>query len=271
MGVAEEFKQNGYVEIYDEHYDQDKFNLLYQHFDDLIELLQTSSALRQKLNYAKERFVRSKNSSYYSTDFFGLYDESKVKDRAQVAFYYATHFHDFICDNYPGLSQIPQLIQFFDSCRAIQKSYGQLFTAKAIELGLDNIFASQYSAPPILFKVVKYLPAHIATKPHYDGTAFSLFLDSTDHQALLLSPYKSAYTVNDFASPIRKYSQNSILLIPGTLLTEFCIYPTPHIVVSHGQVRHATIAFAMRPNYCQPKNTLALLPDFKSIEYFFAN
>jgi hypothetical protein len=93
-------------------------------------------------------------------------------------------------------------------------------------------------------------------------------LDSTDNQSLLLAPYKSSLTVNDFASPLRKFSrqnhENSILLIPGTLLTEFSIYPTPHIVAQSGKTRYATIAFAMRPNYKPQKNELFPLPSFNN-------
>jgi len=265
--LVEQFKQSGYVEICDENHGTATFNSLYAYFDAFIELLQINPVWAQKLYTAKERFIRSKDRSYYSTDFFGLYDESKREGRNQISFYYSTHFHEFIRSRYPELVKVPEIIRFFEACLEIQKSYGKLFNEAATELGLETIFSSKYGEPPILFKVVKYLPAYVAAKPHYDGTAFSLFLDSTENQSLLLSPYKSSFIVDDFSSPLREFSrqhnQNSILLIPGALLTEFSIYPTPHIVIESSKTRYATIAFAMRPNYVPQKTEHSPLPNFK--------
>ena len=265
--LAEQFRQAGYVEICDKQHGTATFDSLYAYFDELIEFLQTNPVWAQKLYAAKERFIRSKNRTYYSTDFFGFYDESKRKERSQISFYYSTHFHEFICSRFPEFNQVPEIIHFFEACHKIQKSYENLFDEAAAELGIEKIFHSKYGHPPILFKVIKYLPSYIATRPHYDGTAFSLFLDSTDNQSLLLSSYKSSFTADDFSSPLRKFSrlhnQNSILLIPGVLLTEFSINPTPHIVTQSGKIRYATIAFAMRPNYIPQKIECSSLPNFK--------
>jgi hypothetical protein len=262
--LAEQFKQTGYLEIFDKEHGAATFDSLYACFDELIEFLQTNPVWAQKLYSAKERFIRSKDRNYYSTDFFGFYDESKREGRGQISFYYSIHFHEFMCSHYPEFNQIPQIIHFFQACLEIQKPYGNLFDQASAELGLETIFSCK--GPPILFKVIKYFPSYRATRPHYDGTAFSLFLDSTDNQSLLLSPYKSSFTVDDFYSPLRKfsreYNQNSILLIPGVLLTEFSIYPTPHIAAQSGKIRYATIAFAMRPNYRPEKNNFSPLPDF---------
>lgn len=266
LPLAEQFKQVGYVEMCDKNHGTETFDALYIYFDELVEFLQTHPMWSQKLYNAKERFIRSKERNYYSTDFFGLYDESKREERSQISFYYSTHFHEFMCSYYPELKQVPEIMRFFDACLEIQKTYANIFVEAAAELGLENIFASQYNHPPILFKVIKYLPSYNATRPHYDGTAFSLFLDSTDNQSLLFSPYKSSFNVDDFSTPLREFArlsnQNSILLIPGALLTEFSIYPTPHIVTHSGNTRYATIAFAMRPNYIAEKNTLTTLPHF---------
>jgi hypothetical protein len=264
--LAEQFKRAGYLEICDKKHGTATFDLLYAHFDELITFLQTNPAWAQKLYSAKERFIRSKDRNYYSTDFFGFYDESARKGRNQISFYYSTHFHEFICSHYPEFNQVPEIICFFKACSQIQKPYVNLFAEAVAELGLETIFSSKYGHPPILFKVIKYLPSYLTTRPHYDGTAFSLFLDSTDNQSLLLSPYKSSLTVDDFSSPIRKfsrwYNQNSILLIPGVLLAEFSIYPTPHLVAQSGKIRYATIAFAMRPNYIPQKNEFSPLQNF---------
>lgn len=264
--LAEQLKQTGYVEICDQNHGAATFDPLYAHFDKLIEFLQTNQAWVVKLYSAKERFIRSRDRDYYSTDFFGFFDESKREGRNQISFYYSTHYHEFICSRYPEFNRVPEIIRFFEACHEIQKSYGTLFEETATELGLETIFSSKYGHPPILFKVIKYLPSYIPTKPHYDGTVFSLFLDSTDNQSLLLSPYKSSFTVDDFTSSPREFSrrhdQNSILLIPGTLLTEFFIFPTPHIVAQSGKTRYATIAFAMRPNYISQKMEHPSLPDF---------
>ncbi len=259
---AEQFKHAGYVEICDQKQHAKTFNSLYASFDEFIEFLQTSPVWVQKLYIAKERFIRSKDRNYYSTDFFGLYDDSKKEGRGQISFYYSTHFHEFICSRYPEFNHVPEIIRFFEACLEIQKPYGNLFEKVAAELGLKTIFSSVYGQPPILFKVVKYFPSYIARTPHYDGTAFSLFLDSTDNESLLLSPYQSSFTVDDFSSPKREFS-NSILLIPGVLLTEFSIYPTPHIVVHRGKIRYATIAFAMRPHYVPQKTEHSPLPNFQ--------
>ena len=258
--LAEQFKHAGYVEILGKKQGAETFDVLYARFDELIEFLQKNPAWAQKLYNAKERFIRSKDRHYYATDFFGFYDESQRDRRSQISFYYSTHFHDFICSHYPEFNQVPEIMSFFEACREVQQPCGKLFTEAAAELGLETIFSSSYGQPPILFKVVKYLPSYVATSPHYDGTAFSLFLDSTDNQSLLLSRYKSSFVIDDFSSPER--GQNSILLIPGTLLTEFSIYPTPHIATQSGNVRYAAIAFAMRPNYIPHKIELSLLPSF---------
>ncbi len=265
--LAEQFQKTGYIEICNEKHEVATFDSLYAYFDKLIEFLQTNPVWAQKLYHAKERFIRSKDRNYYSTDFFGFYDESKREGRSQISFYYSTHFHEFICSHYPEFNQIPEIVLFFEACLEIQKTYGDLFNEAAVELGLETIFFSNYDHPPILFKVIKYFPSYISTKPHYDGTAFSLFLDSTDNQSLLFSPYKSSFTVEDFSPPLRNFSrecnQNSILLIPGLLLTEFSIYPTPHIVAQSGKTRYATVAFAMRPNYTPQKVELTPLPNFQ--------
>jgi hypothetical protein len=267
MPLAEQFKQIGYLEICDKEHGTATFDSLYANFDELIKFLQTNSVWAQKLYCAKERFIRLGDRNYYSTDFFGFYDESEREGRNQISFYYSTHFHEFISSHYPEFNQVAEIIHFFEACYEIQKPVGDLFEQAAAELGLDKIFSSKYHHPPLLFKVIKYLPSYIATTPHYDGTAFSLFLDSTDNQSLLLSPYKPSFTVDDFSSPLREfphsYNQNSILLIPGALLAEFSIYPTPHIVAQSSRIRYATIAFAMRSNYIHQKNEFSPLPSFK--------
>ena len=99
--LAEQFKQAGYVEICDEKDGTTTFDSLYIYFDEFIELLQTNPVWAKKLHTAKERFIRSKDRNYYSTDFFGLYDDSKREGRNQIAFYYSIHFHKFICSRYP--------------------------------------------------------------------------------------------------------------------------------------------------------------------------
>ena len=268
MPLAEQFKQVGYVEMCDMQHGTATFDSLYAYFDALIEFLQANPVWVQKLYSAKERFIRSKSRHYYSTDFFGLYDESEREGRSQISFYYSIHFHEFVCSHYPEFNHLVEIKRFFQACFEIQKPYGNLFDQAAAELGLETFFSSNDGKIPILFKVVKYLPAYRATRPHYDGTVFSLFLDSTDNQSLLLSTYKSSLAVDDFSSPVRKFfrghNQNSILLIPGVLLTEFSIYPTPHIVTNSGKIRYATIAFAMRPSYNIPqKNEFSPLPNFK--------
>ena len=170
--------------------------------------------------------------------------------------------------HYPECKHISQITNFFDMCSAIQQSSRYVFDEAARELDVENIFVSEYKQIPVLLKVIKYLSSYNASRPHYDGTAFSLFLDSTDNQSLLLSSYKSTLTVDDFFSPVRKFprsdNHNSMLLIPGTLLTEFALYPIPHIVEHNGKIRYATIAFAMRPHYTFQKNSFSLLPHFKS-------
>jgi hypothetical protein len=227
----------------------------------MINFLQTNPILVKKLYQAKERFIRSKDKNLYSTDFFGWYDESGKDGRDQISFYYSIHFHTFICCYYPELISIPQIRSFFDNCFKIQDPYEEIFVQAADQLDLT---IKQF---PILLKIVKYLPSYDAKKPHYDGTAFSLFLDSTDNQSLLLCPYQSSYTTDDFSYPVRKFDcdlhHKSIVLIPGALLTEFSIYPTPHIVRSHGATRYATIAFAMKPNHIFQKYPLSPLPFFK--------
>jgi hypothetical protein len=264
--LAEQFKQVGYLEICDKKHGAATFDSLYTYFDELIELLQKNPVWTQKLYCAKERFIRSKERNNYSTDFFGFYDESEREGRSQISFYYSTHFHEFICSRYPEFNQVPEIIRFFEACFEILTSYGNLFDEAAAELGLETIFSSTDGHPPILFKIIKYLPAYIATRPHYDGSVFSLFLDSTDNSSLLLSPYKSSFTVEDFSPPLRVFprwpDQNSILLIPGTLI-ESPIYPTPHIVAQSGNIRYATIAFAMRPNLIPQKFEYSPLPSFR--------
>lgn len=260
--LTKQFNQLGYVEIA-ELYDKTRlYNSLYVYFDELIEFLQTNPVWAQKLYSAKERFIRSQERNYYSTDFFGFYDESQREGRSQISFYYASHLHEFIYKHYPEFKTIIPLVQFFDVCKQIQKAYDHIFNEAASELGIESIFSCTHGKPPILLKVIKYLPSYVPSRPHYDGTAFSLFLDSTDTQSLLLCPYKSAFTVDDFCAPIRT-DQNSILLIPGSLLTEYSIYPTPHIVTHSGKTRYATIAFAMRPHYTPAKNEFSPLPNFK--------
>ena len=268
ISLKEQFSQVGYVEMCDRNHGIATYDSLYACFDEFITFLQENPAWAQKLYIAKERFIRSENKNYYSTDFFGFYDESHREGRSQISFYYSEHFHDFIFSHYAAFKQIPQIVTFFQSCREIQHSTRNVFNEAANELGLESIFFSEYEYVPVLLKIIKYFPSYTVSQPHYDGTAFSLFLDSTDNQSLLLSSYKSVFTIEDFSCPSRKfcrsYDHNSVLLIPGTMVTEFSIYPTPHIVMHNGKVRYATIAFAMRPHYTFQKNNFSLLPHCKS-------
>lgn len=263
--LADQFQRSGYVEITDHHHSAEAFDSLYEDFDACVAFLQENPLWAQKLYIAKERFIRSKYRNYYGTDVFGFYDEFQIRN--QASFYYSIHFHEFICSRYPDFQAAPKIIRFLEACLAIQKPYGDLFIEAAEELGLKTLFASEYGAPPLLLKIVKYLPSHRPTRPHYDGAVFALFLDSTDNRSLLVSPYQSSLTVSDFSSPLRKFaresSPRSILLIPGTLLTDCGINPTPHVVVHNNQTRHATIAFAMRPNYTPLKTSYTPLPPFK--------
>lgn len=265
--LAEQFARAGYREICDEANGTATFDSLYAQFDTLIDFLQTNPDWAQKLYNAKERFIRSEVRGYYSTDFFGFYDESEREGRNQVSFYYSVHFHQLICSYCPELKQVPQIIDFLDACFKIQDPCGNIFEEAAAELGLEALFSSKYHRPPILLKVVKYLPSYAGTRPHYDGTAFSLFLNSTDNESLLFSPYKSSFTADDFSAIPRTFSceegKSSLLLIPGTLLVEFSIYPTPHIVIKSGRTRYASIAFAMRPNHTPEKTEFSPLPCFK--------
>jgi hypothetical protein len=268
LSLAEQFRQAGYTEFCDTAHGTVAYDSLYACFEELIEFVQANPAWINKLYCAKERFIRSKDQHYYSTNFFGFYDELQTQGCSQISFYYSVHFHEFICSVYPEFTQVVPLMRFFEICFEIQNSYAALFEHAAAQLDLQMIFSSQYGHVPILFKVVKYFPGYRASRPHYDGTAFSIFLDSTDNTSLLLAEYKPLLTVDDFFTPVRKFSreshQNSILLIPGSLLTEFCIWPTPHIVISQDKTRYATIAFAMRPDFLQQKNELAVLPSFKN-------
>ncbi len=263
--LVEQFSHAGYAELCNTTHGSAVFDPLYALFDEFIAFLASNSVWAQKLYQAKERFIRLKSRGYYATDFFGLYDDSKRKDRCQISFYYAQHFHEYILFYYPECKAIPEINNFLQACYDIQEPYKNIFNDAAAQIGVPNIFLLQ--DPPILFKVVKYLPEYSPTKPHYDGTAFSLFLDSTDNQALLLSPYKSGYTVADFTCPLRAFTRDShrssMLLIPGAFLTEFSIYPTPHIVTQNNMARYASIAFAMRPNYIPGTHKLFELPNFK--------
>jgi hypothetical protein len=267
MSLAQQFKQVGYAEIYDTRHNVKDFDFLYACFDDFIQYVQEHPSWAQKLYAAKERFIRLKEKNYYSTDIFGFYDESQRGSRSQISFYYSIHLHQCICLCYPEVYQVSQINRFLQACYEIQQPYVDLFTQAAAELGLGNIFDSPHGHPPILFKVIKYLPSYAPTRPHYDGTVFSLFLDSTDNNSLLVSAYKSSLMAGDFAPPLRKFSRwdtpHSMLLAPGSLLADFSIYPTPHVVQKSGAIRYAAIAFAMRPDYVPPKYEFAHLPVLK--------
>lgn len=264
--LADQFKSTGYLEIYDQSHSAKDFDNLYAYFDQLINFLRNNDSCAHKLQSSKERFIRSKECNYYSTNFFGLCGELKKTTRHQISFYYSVHFHEFVLKCFPEFHKVQEIVNFFQACYKIQESYQSVFAGAAAALNLENIFTCQYGKLPILFKVVRYDPHYTNHTAHYDGTAFSLFLDSTINQALLLAPYKAALTVNDFCAPHRKYARDamprSILLIPGTFLAEFSIYPTPHIVTHSGKERYATIALAMRPNYIQHPQALAILPEF---------
>lgn len=264
--LADQFKQAGYIELCDTQHGAVAYNSLYSYFDDFLAFLQANPASVQKLYIAKERFIRTKDRDFYATDFFGLYDESARIGRHHISFYYSIHFHDFLCSFYPEVCKTPQVMAFLNACREIQKPYGIVFQQAAADLGAPDIFSSTYGHPPLLLKVMKYLPAYIPMQPHYDGTVFSLFLDSSESQSLLLSPYKASFEIQDFLAPKRTYArlnyQNSILLIPGMLLPDIAIFPTPHIVAQSGVVRFSTIAFALRPFYRPEKRECTQLPNF---------
>lgn len=263
---VKDFNDQGYVELADVYNNDLTFSNLYEYFDDFILFLQANPAWVQKLYSAKEKFIRLKIRNYYATDSFGFYDESEDKQRNQISFYYATDFHLFVCSLYPEINDIPELISFFEACFHIQNPYGKLFNQVAENLDIHDLFLKDQN-PPVLFKVVKYLPSYTPIKPHYDGTVLTLLLHSTNPQALLLSTYKNALSVDDFYLPHRKIEASdtirSMLLIPGTLLFQYGINPTPHVVVSSPQARYAAIAFAMRPYGSSSVDTFTSLPDFR--------
>ena len=89
--LKEQFSQVGYLEMCDKNHGIATYDSLYACFDELIIFLQTHPAWAQKLYIAKERFIRSENRNYYSTDFFGFYDESEREGRNQIFFYYSVH------------------------------------------------------------------------------------------------------------------------------------------------------------------------------------
>ncbi len=265
--LANDFKARGYSEICDKDYTTSTFDSLYESFEELIQFLQTNRGWAQKLMIAKEQFIRSSDRNYYGTDFFGFYDESNRKGRDQISFYYSAHFHQFVSSHFPEFNEVPEISSFLESCFRIQKTYGHLFIEAAFDLNLETLFMlHSENLPPLLFKVIKYLPSYIPTRPHYDGSALTLFLHSTDNQSLLLSPYKSSFTIADFSSPSRKslnqFGEPAMVLIPGSHLTEFSLFPTPHIVVQSNKTRYATVAFAMRADYKVPKTKFSLLPKF---------
>jgi hypothetical protein len=104
LSLAEQCKQVGYSEICNHYHGAVAFDSLYTYFDQFIEFLQAHQSWTQKLYAAKEQFIRSKERDYYSTNFFGFYDESKIIKRHQISFYYSSHFHKFICSRYPELT-----------------------------------------------------------------------------------------------------------------------------------------------------------------------
>lgn len=266
----EQFKEVGYVELSEPNHSDATYESLYETFDVFTEFLKNNRNWQHKLYSAKERFTRSKKRDCYATDFFGLYDESQKVSRGQIAFYYSVHFHEFIIFLYPEINQIPEINNFLQSCFQIQNPCQKIMQNVALDMHLESIFDSDYLYPPILLKVVKYLPSYVPARPHYDGTAFSLFLHSTDNQSLLVSAYKPVLMVDDFTSVVRilasDVNRSSLVLIPGTLLTEYSIYPTPHIVMQSGKVRYATIAFTMRPYHISLKNDFSALPAFLKVE-----
>lgn len=265
--IQEDFAKHGYTLQENPCDSNATFERLYAAFDELISFLQTNAPSRHALYRAKEQFIRSREKEIYSTDFFGFYDESSTPQRGQVAFYYSLHFHKFIQCRYPTLYQAAPICHFMELCFQMQQPLGDFFHKVAHLLDEPKLFSPCLS-PPILFKLVKYLSSYTAKMPHYDGTAFSLFLHSTDPTALRLSPYRTSFSIEDFTSPYTQEETKSdistVVLIPGSLLTEFSIYPTPHIVLQNGTTRYATIAFAMRPYHTSRKIPFSTLPLFKS-------
>ncbi len=259
--LTEQLQKHGFLEIYTYPIDTTKFQDLYDSFDSCIDFLKKNPIWIKKLSIAKERFIRSYDKNYYSTNTFGLYDESQEHQRGHISFYYAIDFHTFIVSQYPEFNDIPEIMIFLNKCLEIQKPYYDLYRNLADELNLP------LTDFPILLKIILYLPSYTTTKPHYDGTAFSFFLHSTDDQSLLFAPYQSLLTVDNFSSLTEKISaqknRTSIVIIPGAHLTDFSIYPTPHIVKPTGQYRYATIAFALRSNYRIENTNFAALPQFK--------
>src|SRR6266446_2478354 len=133
--LQEQFSQVGYLEMCDENCGSATYDSLYACFDELITFLQANPIWAQKLYIAKERFIRSENRNYYSTDFFGFYDESAREGRNQISFYYSVHFQDFIFSHYQEFKQVSQIINFFEVCCALQQSSRDLFNDVAAQLG----------------------------------------------------------------------------------------------------------------------------------------
>lgn len=262
--LKEAFNQDGYWEICDEQHGSQTYDVFYEKFEEVIVFLEKNPRWKQKLDEAKERFIRSKDKACYGTDICGFYEESKT--RQQIAFYYSAHFHRFIVNQYKEFNKAPVLLHFLEACHAIEKRYDEIIQSAFNSLSIEpSGFLEDLKAPRIL-KVIKYLPSYYPIMPHYDGSIFSFLLDSTDATSLLLSPYKSSFVREDFKVPertfLRKEDQNSILLLPGAFLKQLGINPTPHVVVQSGKTRYATVLFVMRPGVSSSQIANTALPYF---------
>lgn len=259
-------QQRGYVEICNETHGAESFDNLYLAFDAFIKFVDTHSEARKKLAAAKSQFWDTDIGKFYGTPFVGYADESKLTHRKLYYFYYSSDFHNFLLTRYSKIMQgSPEILQFLDLCRAITNSSIEMFGNAIEELAIDPLFSSTENRLPVLLKVVKYLPAS-CTVAHFDASALTLMLDSTDLDSLVFSPYMETIASSDFFAPSRQYSRSvqssSCLLISGKFLTakDIPINPTPHAALRKDTIRHAAIAFALIPYYQSGRLDLPLLP-----------
>jgi len=256
--LLKDFEEKGYSEIVNEKQGSVFYDQLYRSFDRMIGRVTKDSSLRKKLAMAKNRFWKTELGQFYATPFVGYGDDSKLSYRKLYYFYYSTDFHDFLKVQYPEILENLDIREFLTLCREITVSSMSIFERTREELSVGALLDSPFNRLPLLLKIVKYLPGS-STVPHFDASAFSLFLDSTDHQSLLLAPYKETIEVFDFFVPPRQYPRlafsSSSLLIPGKFLQgqEPYINPTPHAALRNDSIRYSVIAFCVVP-FKQPVN-----------------
>jgi hypothetical protein len=247
---------SGYFEINNQKAERQLFDKVYLQFEQFEQFLTQNTDWKDKLTEIDKEYEKFSDNEIYGYPFLG----SKKQNQYTNKFAITKEYIRFLYNQYPSfIEQCSEFSNLLNSLQTIEKFSQEIFedTIQRID-PTDRLYLHLPDGDlAIIVLLIKYEPSEeIASRPHFDRSAFTLMLDNSEEyemESLLIAPYNSDYYATDFSRPARQYTKtndsSSCLFVPGFTpkYVGFPIEPTPHAVNQIKQTRYAAIAFVMIP------------------------